>query len=165
MHFVLLIQERKEFKTQNSVIGRGPATALQGFRSVEAQDLGAERSYKNPLWVKAEGQHLLYPGRFPESKSKPGLGREPFIVISVFVQPVARSDKALFSRSKCSDQKPRAGAAERGLSAGRLLETPISLRQRRKKERATLPAFGLHPSQLLHTAFLCHLVTDKHQAY
>lgn len=144
------------------MIGPGSATALQGFRYVEVQNLGAETPYA--LGVKAEGQHLLYPGRFPESQSKPGLGREPFIVISVFIQPVARSDKALFSRSKCSNQNPQPARSE-GSAAGRLLETPISLRQRRKKERATFPAFGSDPSQLLHTAFLCHLVTDKHQAY
>lgn len=75
-----------------------------------------EKKCPTPLGVKAEGQHLLYPGRFPESQSKPGLGREPFIVISVFIQPVARSDKALFSRSKCSNQSPQpAGAAQRRL--------------------------------------------------
>ena len=53
------------------------------------------------LWVKAEGQHHHYTGRFSESKHKPGLGMKPFIVISVFVKSVARSDKPLFSSSKC----------------------------------------------------------------
>lgn len=51
--------------------------------------------------VKAEGQHRRYAGRFPESKHKPGLGTKPFIVISVFVKSVARSEKPLFSSSKC----------------------------------------------------------------
>lgn len=53
------------------------------------------------LSVKTEEQHHHYTGRFPESKHKPGLGMKPFIVISVFVKSVARSDKPLFSSSKC----------------------------------------------------------------
>lgn len=53
--------------------------------------------------LKQSGQqhHHHHTGRFPESKHKPGLGMKPFIVISVFVKSVARSDKPLFSSGKC----------------------------------------------------------------
>lgn len=51
--------------------------------------------------LKQGGGTTNYTGRFPESKQKPGLGMKPFIVISVFVKSVARSDKPLFSSSKC----------------------------------------------------------------
>lgn len=48
-----------------------------------------------------QGQHHHYAGSLPESERKPGLGMKPFIVITVFVKSVARSDKPLFSSSKC----------------------------------------------------------------
>lgn len=89
------------------------------------------------------------------------------LLLSVFLySQLPGVTKLCFPGASAQIRSPRlAVLRSEGSAAGRLLETPISLRQRRKKERATLPAFGPDPPQLLHTAFLCHLVTDKHQAY